>query len=284
MPNKIIRNILAAMALFNLVSSVLFMFAGTASAQAVTRAYGTDQQLQRGMIVRLTEKNTKKVEALKAEQMAKMEGVVVAANDSPVTLSSSDQTAQQVFVATTGRYNVLVSNQNGPIKKDDYITISAVAGIGMKADGKQSRIVGKALTGFDGTTNVSGKTTVKNSSGSQIPITLSLIGVEISVGHNPIESKKTSLIPGLEFLQKAAGGVVDHDVAPSQLYLALTALIVSAFIAGSILYGGVRTSMTAIGRNPLAKTSVMRNLVQVIVTSIIILIIGVVAVYLILKL
>lgn len=271
-------------AILGLVLTGLFVAGGTAAAQAVTRAYNTDQQLQRGMIVRLAEKNNTKVEALKAAEIDKMEGVIVAANDSPVTLSAADQSMQQVFVATTGRYNVLVSNQNGAIKKDDYITISAVAGVGMKADGKQSRIVGKALSGFDGANNVSGKMTVKNSSNTQIPITLSLIAVEINVAHNPIEDKKSSLIPGMEFLQKAAGEVVNHEVEPGQLYLALAALIVSAFIAGSILYAGVKTSMTAIGRNPLAKASVMRNLLSVVVTSIIILIIGIVAVYLILKL
>lgn len=264
--------------------SGLILGAGIATAQAVTHAYNTDQQLQRGMIVRLAEKDNKKVEALKPDEIDRMEGVVVAANDSPVTISAENQTTQQVFVATTGRYNVLVSNQNGPVKKDDYITISSVAGIGMKTDGKQSRIIGKALSGFDGKTNISGKMNVKNSSGQEIPIALSLIAVEINVGHNPIQEKKTSLIPGLEFLQKAAGGVVDNQVGPGQLYLALAALTVSAFISGSILYAGVRTSMTAIGRNPLAKSSVMKNLVQVVVTSIIILIIGIVAVYLILKL
>ena len=263
---------------------VLFLAGGAALAQAVTHAYKTDSPLQRGMIVRLSDKDNTKVEALKAAQIDKMEGVVVAANDAPVTLSSDDQTAQQVFVATTGRYNVLVSNQNGPIKKDDYITISSLAGIGMKADGKQPRIAGKALSGFDGRSNVSSRMTVKTSDNKEIPIALGLIALEISIGQNPIEDKPESIIPGLEFLHRAAGVIADKKVAPAQLYLSLVALIVTAIISGSILYAGVRTSMVAIGRNPLAKTSVMRNLLQVVITSIIILIIGITAVYLILKL
>jgi hypothetical protein len=255
-----------------------------ALAQAVTRSYKTDISLQRGMIVRKTQKDTSKVEALKADEIEKMEGVVVAANDSPVTLSSSDQSAQQVFVATTGQYNVLVSNQNGPIKKDDFITISSLAGIGMKADGRQSRIIGKSLEAFDGKTNISGKTTVKNSAKATIPITLGLVAVEIEVRHNPIEEKKTSLIPGLEFLQKAAGTVANNEVSATQLYISIAALVVTAFISGSILYSGIRTSMIAVGRNPLAKKSINRSLLSVVITSIIILIIGITAVYLILKL
>lgn len=265
--------------------AVLAVFSGgSILAQAVTHAYKTDSTLQRGMIVRLAEKDNTKVEAVKSEDITKMEGVVVAANDSPVTLSSQDQTTQQVFVATTGRYFVLVSNQNGAIKKDDYITISSLAGVGMKADGKQSRIIGKALSGFDGKSNVSGQTTVKNSDKKDIPIALGLLAVDINVGRNPIEQTAESIVPGLEVLQKAAGTIADKPVAPAQIYLGLVALIVTAIVAGSILYAGVRTSMVAIGRNPLAKSSVMRNLLQVVVTSIIILIIGVTAVYLILKL
>ena len=268
----------------SLVTAGTLVPAGVALGQAVTRAYKTDTNLQRGMIVRRDDKDNTKVVPLAADKIEKMEGVVVAANDSPVTLSSEDQTSQQVFVATTGKYNVLVSNQNGVIKKDDYVTISALSGVGMKAGGDQSRIVGRALGEFDGKTNVSGQTTVKNSAKKDIPISFGLIAVEISISRNPIESKKQSLVPGLEFLQRTAGIIADKPVPPAQLYLSLIILIVAAIIAGSILYAGVRTSMTAIGRNPLAKASVMRNLLQVVVTSIIILIIGITAVYLLLKL
>jgi len=61
-------------------------------------------------------------------------------------------------------------------------------------------------------------------------------------------------------------------------------LIIIAAISGSILYGGVRTTMVSIGRNPLAKASIMRGLAQVVLVSIIIFIIGLIGVYLLLKL
>lgn len=271
-------------AAFGVIVAAFSFALGVVSAQAVTRAYKTDASIQRGMIVRLDAKDDTKVVPVPDKEMEKMEGVVVAANDSPVTLSDADQSKQQVFVATTGRYQVLVSNQSGPIRKDDYITVSALAGIGMKATAQQPRIIGKALTDFDGKSGVIGQTTVKTSGGKSIPISLGLVGVEIGIAHNPIEAKKQSIIPGLEKLQQAAGTVTDNQVSPGQLYVGLAVMVLTAIIAGSILYAGVRTSMIAIGRNPLAKGSVTRNLIQVVVTSVIILIIGVVAVYLILKL
>lgn len=264
--------------------AVLCAAAQTVSAQAVIHAYNTDSPLQKGMIVRLNAKDNTKVDALKSEEMTRMEGVIVSANDAPVSLSAPDPNKPQAYVATNGRYDVLVSNQNGVIKKDDYVTISSLDGVGMKADSKQSRIVGKAIENFDGQTNVIGKTNVKNTAGTTIPISLGLIAVEISISHNPLEQKPQSLIPGFENLQKVAGTVADKQVGAVQLYISLAVIIMAAFIAGSILYGGVRTALTAIGRNPLAKSSITRGLVQVVITSVIILVIGITAVYLILKL
>src|SRR5882757_10049304 len=101
------------------------------STNQVTQGYGTTQALQNGMIVKLLDNDTTKVEPVTTDTIAKMQGVVVAANDAAFALGNNGNNGQ-VFVATTGKYEVLVSNQNGPIKSGDYITISALAGIGMK--------------------------------------------------------------------------------------------------------------------------------------------------------
>lgn len=276
------KNLLVSLcALF--VASVSML--GAASAQAVTQAYSTDMPLQRGMIVRVSEKDKSKVEPLVADSILKMEGVVVAANDAPVTLSDETGSTQQVFVATTGKYNVLVSNQNGVIKSGDPVTISSLAGIGMAASDKQSLIVGKALSDFDGKSQVSGTSTLKGPDGKDITVKLALIGVDINISRNPREaSKDRQVIPVLAFLQSGANAVANKTVDPARLYIGVLILFLSMALAGSILYAGVRSSIVSIGRNPLAKSSIVRNLVQIILVSIIILIIGMLGVYLILKL
>jgi hypothetical protein len=269
--------------LLSLAASLLFVAAPVA-AQAVTQAFNTDSSLQRGMIVRIVEKDATKVEALSDKAASKMEGIVVAANDAPVTLSNSDVNKQQVFVARTGKYNVLVSNQNGAVKTGDFLTISSVAGIAMKAGTDQSIVVGKAIGAFDGKTSVSGTVALKDSAGHTKPVAIGLIGVDINISHNPLEKQPESRIPGVGFLQSGAKALVNKTVDPARLYISLLVLLVVAAIAGSILYGGVRSSMVSIGRNPLAKKSIMRGLIQVVLTSIIIFIIGLIGVYLILKL
>ncbi|HEX7368514.1 MAG TPA: hypothetical protein VF261_02560 [Candidatus Saccharimonadales bacterium] len=249
--------------------------------QAVTQGYGSDSPLQLGMLVRLDTKDPTKVEPLTQDTASQMQGVVVAANSASVTLSDNSNKGQ-VFVASFGHYDVLVSNQNGPIKPGDYISISSLAGVGMKADASQSVVVGKAAAGFDGTSNVQGTTTVKNSAGQSVTVSFGRIPVNISISHNPLQQDVDNNLPG--FLRKASLFIANKPVSSVRVYISLVVLLVTAILAGSLLYGGVRNGLIAIGRNPLAKKSITRNLFQVIFTSLIVFVVGLFAVYLLLRL
>ena len=106
------------------------------AAQTVTQGYGSDTKLQRGMLVSIKEGDPSKVEPANVDNGKRLHGVVVNPNDAPVTLSTVDQ---QTFVATVGRYEGLVSDENGDIKTGDYVSVSKVNGIGMKSDDKADR-------------------------------------------------------------------------------------------------------------------------------------------------
>lgn len=269
---KLCSGLLAAVALCVLSVSTVF-------GQDVTRGYLTDKVLQNGMIVMIDPNDTSKVEALPADKITDMLGVIVSAGDSAVSVSTVGE-SKQVFVATYGRYNVLVSNQNGPVQQGDFITISAVSGIGMKADSGQSIIIGKAAEGFDGQSGVEGRMTINTSDG-QRDVTFRRIPVDVAVARNPSYAPNDHGVP--TFLAKAAKYVTDNPVSPFRLYAALAVMVLSIFIAGGLLFAGVRSSMIAIGRNPLAKKSIIRGLFQVIIVSIIVFLIGLIAVYLLLK-
>jgi hypothetical protein len=49
------------------------------------------------------------------------------------------------------------------------------------------------------------------------------------------------------------------------------------------LYAGVRSSVISMGRNPLARKTIIRNLIQIVLIALIILVTGLIAVYLLLK-
>jgi len=252
-----------------------------AVSQSVAQSYGTDSVLQKGMLVKLKDGDSSKVVALSQTDASQMQGVIIMASDTTVTLSANDSKYSQVFVTPSGRYPVLVSNQNGAIKSGDYLAVSSLDGVAMKADESQAIIVGKAISDFNGIANVESTANLTNVNGSKIGVSIGRVGADIAISHNPLQQSSSSL-PGV--LQRVSRGVADKPVSIERVYLGLAVLLVSAFIAGSLLYSGVRASLVAIGRNPLAKRSIIRAMLQATLTSLIVFIIGLFAVYLVLKL
>jgi len=255
---------------------------GSVGAQDVTQGYLTDATLQKGMIVRLKKDDTAKVEALTQEANKDMMGVVASAEDTPVSLTNPEN-KQEVLVGTFGRYEVLVSTQNGVIAPGDYITISSLSGVGMKADNRQETVIGKALDGFKGGNEAVSTTQLKDSAGKETQVALKRIMVDVQVAPNPLFlPARTDGVPS--FLARAVRVVTDEPIGAVRIYASLVVLIVATFVAGSVVFSGVRTGMVSVGRNPLAKKSITKGLVQVTLVSLIIFIIGMIAVYLLLRL
>jgi hypothetical protein len=247
-------------------------------AQTITQGYSSDQTIQRATIVSLVLDNAKKVEPASLDNDERMHGVVVSQNDAAFTLSSDEE---KTFVATKGRFEAFVSNENGVIQSGDYITISRVAGIGMKAGEKEPYVVGKAVENFDGETNVLSTTEIDDA-GQQKKVAIGRIQVDIGVAGNPLLKPTRANLPG--FLQKAAETIAGKSpVNPIRVYVSIFILIVASAVSGILLYSGVKSSLISIGRNPLSKKSITRSLLQVIMTSIIILLLGIFGVYLLLR-
>lgn len=262
-------------ALAALVLLVLLSASGTGMlfAQAVTQGYAADGNLQRGMMVSIKEDDATKVQAVDTETSDKLHGVIVDANDAPVTLSAE---GQKVFVATSGKYDVLVSNQNGPIKPGEYITISSLAGIGMRVDDHQPFVIGKALEEFDGKNGVASTAELDGRT-----IQIGRVQTDILVARNPLQ-KPVSNLP--DFLRRAAENIAGKPVNTSRVYLSTVIFILSTIVASNLLYGGVRNGIISVGRNPLSKKSIVRSMMQVIIVGITIFVSGIFGVYLLLRL
>ncbi len=262
-----------------LVFLTMLSLAHPLAAQTVTQGYASDDNLQRGMLVSLKDGDPTKVEPADDGNAKRLHGLVVNPNDAPVTLSNE---AQKNFVATVGRYEGLVSDQNGTVKAGDYITVSKVRGIGMRVDTKSENVIGKALEDFDGKSNVLSTTDLKDNGGVTQKVNIGRIMLDIGIGANPLAKPEEVNLPG--FLKKATEAIAQKSVSPLRVYISLAILAASVAIAGSMLYAGVRSSMISIGRNPLSKQSITKSLMQVILTSFIVFIIGIFGVYLLLKL
>lgn len=247
---------------------------GVAVSQNLSEGYSSDTVLQRGMLVATSKDNARKVEPLTGQNLDKLRGVVINKNDSPVTLSNDKE---QVFVADSGIQEVIVSGEGGDIREGDYISISSVAGIGTRAGEQQATVIGRAAKAFDKKTG-----SLSNITSDNKTLQISRIPVNIAFAKNPLQKAPTANVP--EILAKASRGIAKRDVSLPRIYLAFTLLVISSLISGTLLYGAVKGSLISIGRNPLSKGAIIKNLIQVVITSFIIFIIGVFAVYLILRL
>jgi hypothetical protein len=184
---------------------------------AVTSTYSADSTVQLGMIVQLKDKAPTAVVPLTAASTSKVLGVVIPNSNVAIVLTPQNVTQQQVLVATNGSYNVLVSNQNGPIKVGDYLAISAIAGVAMKAGIVEQQVIGKAAGNFTGSGNVISAIKLKDQLGKDTTIALGRIQVDINIAHNPLNQKTVDHVPA--FLANLAQAIANKSVSVARIYL-----------------------------------------------------------------
>lgn len=244
--------------------------------------YGADVSYENGTIVQLSGKDAGAVKVATQANLQDMFGVTVDRNQQPLTLSK-EGLQNEVFVAVSGTYNVLVSTQGGPIVSGDYVTLSSVNGVAMKASTKEKTVFGRANASFDGKGVTLGSTQLKDTTGKVTgAVTLGSIPVTIDIRRNPNEKSTKAKVP--EALQRIGQAVAEKEVSAVRIYLSMAITTISLLAAISVLYAGVRNGVISIGRNPMSKKSIFRALFEIILTSALILIIGLFAVYLLLKL
>jgi hypothetical protein len=278
--SKIVERALLMFAVVGLSGLIAIGAAASVFAQSVTQGYFTDVALQRGMIVGLKEDDASKVEPINASKADKIHGVVVGSGDSNIILSQPDQ---PILIATSGRFEVLISDQNGPIKQGDYIAVSSANGIGMRSDDAQLVVIGRALADFAGKDDPRflSSSKLKDGNGNEVPINIGRVSVDIVIGKNPL-AKNQDNVP--DALKRAGEFIAGKPVPPSRIYVGFTLLLASAAIAGSVVYSAVRSGIISIGRNPLSKKSIIRGIFQMVIVAFIIFFSGIFGVYLILKL
>lgn len=246
------------------------------------QGYASDGSLVDGNIVVLDEEKAKTVRVAKKDQAKNIFGVTVNTSYLPITISNSDL-ENEVFVAVSGTYNALVSTEGGEIKEGDYLTLSSVNGVVMRAGTDEVTVVGRANVGFNGKNGVLGSTDIKNVEGKiDSSVKLGSIPVTVDIRRNP--DTKTTKVNVPDFLQTVGQAIADKEVSPIRMYLSTGIAVVSLIAAIVVIYAGIRNSVISIGRNPMSKKSIFRALVEVILTGFLILIIGIFAVYLLLRL
>ena len=171
----------------------------------------------------------------------------------------------------------MVSEQNGQIAKGEYITISSIAGVGMKYDESQPVVIGRAVEDFNDSKEVIGTVDVDGRKAN-----IGRIKADIAVAKNPLQKNTDARVP--QFFSNTAEAIANRPVNSVRIYASLIIFIITSIIAIVVLYGGIRSGIISIGRNPLSKKSVIKAMLQVVVIGLSIFLSGVFGVYLLLKL
>lgn len=252
-----------------IILAIFLIFSATTTAQSIVRSFNAKGNLLPGWVVALSQSDDSTVELAPAKDTSRIYGVVIDPSAAPLTVQKQNQ---QIFVATSGDYPVLVSTQNGNIRSGDYLSLSSTDGIAAKADENDHFILGRALEDFNG----GPATIVYANDGSA----LGRINAAITPGKNPL-LREAAAVP--KPLLRTGESIAGKPVAALRIYVALAIFAIAGIIAAVLLWGGIRNAMVAIGRNPLSRHSIIRSLIQVIMAAIGVLIIGLLGVYLLLK-
>lgn len=221
---------------------------------ALSQGYTPSGTIPTGSLVALSADGTK-VEAADPNNLTRLFGVVVPPAASQLSLVANGQ----VQVVTTGSAAVIVSTAAGDIKTGDPITVSTVAGVGMKATGT-TRIIGTALGDFNSGSPGAEQGSVGSGSSAKA---VTFGEVKVQVGVTEYQGKASgSFVPNA--VQNLVNTVAGKPVAPIKLTVIALIMLAAVISSSVLLYSAVRSGIVAVGRNPLAKGAVFRSLFQIL--------------------
>jgi hypothetical protein len=242
-------------------------------ASSIAQGFQTDDPgIVTGALVSLKGGTANTVELSTIENIDHLLGV--AGEDSLIELSSGTGT---VHVVTTGEAALLVSDINGDVKTGDKITVSPIAGVGMKAL-TSTLVIGSAQADLSSVNTETRSVTDKDGEAQEVKI--GVIPVHVDKVFYEVLQDENSYVPPV--LQDFANNLVGRQVSPIRLIIASLLVLLVFILVVVLLYSAVRSSIISIGRNPLSGNAVRNSLFQVGLTVFGVMAFTVIVVYLIL--
>jgi len=224
-------------------------------ASSIAQAFATDDpNIVSGALVSLKSEAANTIELSTIENVDRMLGV--AGENALIELSNDDGTVQ---VITTGEAYALVSDINGNVEVGDKITVSPIAGVGMKAL-TNTLVIGTAQASLS---SVETETrTIRDKEGNERTVRIGAILVQVDrVFYSVPQGGPSSFVP--QALQDFANSIAGRSVSPIRVMIAGFLILFMFITVAILLYSSVRSSIISIGRNPLSERAVHKSLVQV---------------------
>ena len=218
----------------------------------IAESYTSEEALPMSSIVSLKENASDSVVATNTGNVDTMIGVVIDRSDASISVSNGKD--KQVQVAKNGTLQVLVSDINGTVEQGDYVTGSPINGVGMRATGS-TKVIGIAQNSL--TNGVAQK--IKGSDGVEQNVKVGTVTILVSVS-GYIEKSENSFIP--RPVQEIANTLAGRTVSALPILLSLGVFMVTLIVVTIIIYSMVRNGIISVGRNPLSSSAIYRNVIQ----------------------
>lgn len=247
-----------ALVVLSYFTSVILSGVAYAAAPVISRAYQISSSTPAGSLVSLTA-NPGVAESANTANADKLIGVTVASNQSLIAI---DQTSASTQVATNGTVMALVSTLKGDISSGDRVAVSALSGVGAKAQ-PGDQIIGFAKLSLSGSTPDTTSQTIIDTNGRKHIVAIGTIPINIAISTFASGNNDANLT-GLQKLVKSLTG---HVLPTARILLAIIITIVALFTLAALTYSSIYGGIISLGRNPLARYVILKSLVGVIIAA-----------------
>lgn len=249
---------------------------GAAASSNISQGYTTrDSELSVGMAVSLSIDSTPEnqlVERANRGNMDRFVGIVTTIDKSLLSLTGKNA---ELVVTANGEVAAFVSDLNGEVHQGDILTVSPLAGILMKAGLTDSLIVGAAVEDMPSEGRIVRQ--IDTEGGQERTVAIARHNVDVS-----LRTRQVVVPEEGTFLVLLGESITGKQVSHTQVVVALVIFMMMLVVEGSIIYGAVRNSILAVGRNPLSKRALYKQLLQVSWLALIVLVFGLAASYIVL--
>ena len=260
------------------VLAICFSFSSLnclAITESISNPYQTASPIKAGSIVSLVTTKQNEVVAANTTNESRLVGVTVNNQQSLLAVNDASNTTQ---VISNGIADTLVSTINGSISIGSQVAVSPLSGVGENAS-SGSRVVGIAEAAFNPSTAGSLAQNIYDTNKHVHKIYVGYIPVLIAVNSNTSTSANGGFINSLHNLVNNLSGRTISNTSLLLIYI----ITIVAFIAIIVLiYGAITGGLISIGRNPLAKSSILSSLGQIFFMVLIIAATSIIIIYFIL--
>ncbi len=198
--------------------------------------------------------------------------------DNSSFLTQSSETGNVDYVVSSGTVLTYVSTVNGNITSGDYICPSPINGVGMYCESGYT--VGRALSSFNSISNNSSSYSVSTVNGGKTTVYVGEIPVDLNVQYI---SSANSSGPINSILTAIGVPISGKPISLAQLIVVFIVIMTAIVFAGMIIFRSAKNATISIGRNPLAKSDILRGFYSIATVGVLIVFVAFIVSFLVIK-